>query len=285
MPAPAQIHRAGAGLGDGGGGGVLHLEHGGDTLEKRPGRKPVEIPDAAVVRQDLELRGGEEAGHEAIVLGIGIGAGASGLATCHAGAEGGRGAVVAVGDVGLGDVAEGLHESVGPHGLPDGVLDSVDGGEVVERLGGAFGLDEPVDRGDFAVREEHLPGVGVRREDVLRTIVLLVLACLLVAEDDVVRVVVDLATGDNGGLGAPLHDLAVKVDRRGVLSHESAFGDHAVECRAGLPVDGLGVGIRAGRQIDLGADDVEEGVWQALGHRGGLRRVHDVVRKRCYFVG
>ena len=238
--------------------------------------KAVQVAHAAVVGQDAQLRGGEEAGHEAAGLGVRALRGAQ----LGPGAEGGGGAVVAVGDEGARDGLEGGEERGGVAHAPDGVADAVRGDEVAERGLRGLGLDEGVDRGEVLVAEEDLAGVGARLEDVARAVVLLVLARLLVAQDRAGGVVVDRAAGDDGRLRRAAHRLAVEVERRRLLADEAPVADERRERPLRLRVDRRGVRVGAVGQVDLGAHDVQERERVAGGERAGLVGVDDVVRER-----
>ena len=187
---------------------------------------------------------------------------------------------MAVRDVGLRDGAERGRERGGVLRAPHGVRDAVLRDEVQQRRRGGFGGDERVDRGFVAVAEEHLPGVRARREDVVRPVVLLVLARLLVAQDRAVRVVRRGAAGDDGRLDVRAHRLAVEVERGLGLADELPAGDERVEVPLGRLVDRGRVGVGALGQVDLGADDVQERERFAGGHAARLRRVHHVVGER-----
>ncbi len=124
---------------------VDRLRGAGDKLKIRPqlgeqnrGALSVEVLDQPVVRKDLDLVVGEGDGEE--VLGA-AGVGARGMRrvagrNLGAGAPGRGGAVVAVGDVELGNPRERGDQSVpvGARGAPDGMRDAVGGGEVEQGL-------------------------------------------------------------------------------------------------------------------------------------------------------
>ena len=134
-------------------------EDAGDGFEEGFLGVAVEVFDGAVVREDLELAGGEEDGEEPVVV-LAAGVGGVCLAALPSDAAGAGRAVVAVGDVGDGDVAEVFDEGLSAGDPPDGVLDAVGRGEVVERRGIQCGGGEGVDGLGVAVGEEDGAGVG-----------------------------------------------------------------------------------------------------------------------------
>ena len=96
----------------------------GDGVEKGFFGVTVEGMDDAVVGEDLELGSREENGEEPVIVFGAIVGGVSGAAFA-ADAAGAGGSVVAIGDIGEGNLAEELDEIFATGDLPDGMLDAV----------------------------------------------------------------------------------------------------------------------------------------------------------------
>ena len=95
--------------------------------------------------------------------------------------------------------------------------------------------------------------------------------------DDVLDVVVDVAAADEAGLGVGAHGLRVEIHQGPVFADQPAVLLEIPEILGGLDVDGVGVEVRAGRQIDLRVVDVQERHRVAFRELGGFGRVHGVV--------
>lgn len=284
VPLSGEVHAEASGVAWFGVHVFFDASDGGEFVDELIGREAVEVFDEAVVWEDVEFGGGEESGEEPVVFFV---AGVFGVfvASLRAGACGGGGAVVSVGDVGGVEFFVGGDEGCVFLDAPDGVSYAVGCGEVVERLAGGVCFDEAFEVVVVFVEEEDGAGVGVEGEDVAGAVVFFGLPCFLVLFDDVVGVVVDVAAGDDADLGEFAgalgglegHGLAVDVDAGRVVAEEGAVGDEAFEVVLGGLVDGVGVGIGVGREVDVGTDDVEEGEGVALGESGGFVAVDDVV--------
>ena len=186
VPLAVQEHaEAGGGRGaapGGGGHGELLAQGGQEGLAGQA----VQVLDDAVVVHDLQLVVGERHGHEALE-GLVAGGLGRGRPARLAVADGGGGAVVAVGDVqgrhGFEQVVEGVDVGLLVDD-PDRVADAVLGDHVVDRRGGADLVHQGVDVGHGTVGQEHRLGVGGLLGDVAGAVVLLVLAGVLVALDE-----------------------------------------------------------------------------------------------------
>jgi len=104
---------------------------------------------------------------------------------------------------------------------------------------------------------------------------------LLVLLDAVLVVVVHVAAGDDADLGErvppDLHLLAVEVDARGLVALHRPAGDQGFEVLLGGLIDLVSVGIGVRGEVDVRADDVEEGVWVAVRELHRLLAVAHVV--------
>ena len=109
-----------------------------------------------------------------------------------------------------------------------------------------------------AIGEKDGAGVGAQRVDEPRAVVLLVPARPLVLLDEPGVVVVDVADGDESPLAVRAHLLLVKVEARAGLAHEHAVALEPEEILPRPGVDGVAVGIGAGRQVDFRAVDVQQ---------------------------
>ena len=118
-----------------------------------------------------------------------------------------------------------------------------------------------------------------------RAVVLLVRPRPLVLADPVVVVLVHRAAPHDAGLVAPVHAQPVDVERGLVLLGERHLADEPLQVLPAPGVDGVGVDVDALGQVDLGPDDVQEGVRTALGHRPRLRGVDHVVGNARHLAG
>ena len=280
IPLAFEVHAAFAGFGGGFFGGGFEGEDGADFGEELFAVLAVEVFDGAVVGEDLQFAGGEEDAEEPVVVFL-AGVVGIGFAAFFADVEGGGGAVVAVGDVGGGDLLSedgGDGEGGGVGEAPDLVADAIGGSDVVDGgLGGEVVVDEGLDAGAAVVGEEDGAGVGAESIDESGAVLLFVSAGFFVLFDDVVFVVLDVADGDEAGLAMVADGLAIEVHAGGGLAEEDAVGLELVEGGAGLGVDSGGVGVDVGVEIDFGAVDVEEAEGVAGGEFGGFVAVDDVI--------
>lgn len=81
-------------------------------------------------------------------------------------------------------------------------------------------------------------------------------------------------------LGLPLAGEFIEVEAGGVVVEEGAVAEEPVEVLLGLGVDPIVVRIGLGREVDVGATDVQEGERIAGGEGGSLGTVDDVVGRR-----
>ena len=109
------------------------------------------------------------------------------------------------------------------------------------------------------------------------TIVFLVAARLFVAQNPSVAVIVDGATGYNGGLPVFAHDLPIQVERGGFLPDQFFLPDEPLQIFFRFIVDGSAMGIGFRRTIDFRANDMEEGIGISGRHFKSLFPVHDVI--------
>ena len=249
----------------------------GDGVEKGFFGVTVEGMDGAVVGEDLELGSGEENGEEPVIV-FGAIVGGVGGAAFAADAAGAGGSVVAIGDIGEGDLAEELDEIFATGDLPDGVLDAVGSGEIVEGGGGLEGgIDEGVDGGGVAIGEENGAGICAEGIDEAGAIVFFIGASFLVFFDDLVFVVIDVAEGGDSRLEVVTHPLLVEIDGGLGLADQGAIGLEGEEIFEGFVVDGIAIGIDVCGEVDFCAIDVEEGEGVIGGEGGGFVAVDDII--------
>src|SRR3954447_24008801 len=108
-------------------------------------------------------------------------------------------------------------------------------------------------------------------------IVLFIRPGFLVLPDDVGLVVLDVNTAYQSGLGSPVHDLPVEVQRALVVVEECPSLDKLVERLAGAAVDRWIVRVSVRGQIDIRAAHVQEAVWVPSGQLRGLGPIDDIV--------
>ena len=111
-------------------------------------------------------------------------------------------------------------------------------------------------------------------------IVLLVLARAFVLADDVVLVLIDRETRGHAGLLVAPHAQPIDVDARAGFLDQRRGRSQSRELAPGGLVDGIGVRVLVGRELDLGARDAQETQWLIGGERTSLSGAHDVVRDR-----
>ena len=231
----------------------------------------------SIVGQHLELRGREKHGEEPVVLLVPRMRGVvRRFLPCRA--AGGCGAVVTVGDVGDWHALEAGRDGRMVYGQPDGVPHTILGCQVIEG-GLRLGLcDELVDGGLVAVGQEDGTGVGVQFEDVPRAVVLLVLTRLFMLQDGALFVFIDVGTCHDPGLRMSMHDLSVDIDGRARLALENAVTLQVRQILRRFGVDGIGMHIRSGGQVDFGADHVQETVGVPRRKSACLVRINGVIR-------
>ena len=182
------------------------------------------------------------------------------LAHLRPGAGGARRAMVAVRNVQRRNAREGIHQLGGlprPH-LPHRVMHRVVRAEVVDRRVGGDRAAQAVDFVRRLVGQEHDAGLRAQLDDVARAIVFLVAPRALVLLDHVLLVLVDREAARDAGLLVAAHAQAIEIERRfGILLQRRLLPQRR-EILARSVVDLRGVGIGAGRQIDLRARHVEK---------------------------
>ena len=208
------------------------------------------------------------------------------------GAAGGLAAVVAVGDVEVLHVAEGVDEALGALDLPERVSDAVLGLEVVERIPLLHALHPVVDGLRVPVREHHRLGVRLLGEDVPGPVVLLLGPGLLVLDDGAVVVLGDRRAGEHARLLPPVHDEPVHVHGRRVLLQGVVRVHEPTQVLGPLLVDRVVVDVGLRRKVNFGPDHVQEAAGLVLGQRprflgidhvvGHRRNLLDVLRPRPY---
>ncbi len=157
---------------------------------------------------------------------------------------------------------------------------STSGGRTVASATRASGLgDEGVDGVRAPVGQEDGAGLGAQRLDVTHPVVLLVDPGQLVLLDDVVEVVPAGGGGDQTDLDVLAPDLLVDVEVARRVGRDDALPQEAVVVLLALGVDGVGVEVGPGRQVDLGLADVQERVGVPGREVPGLLGRQDVVRR------
>jgi len=209
------------------------------------------------------------------------GAGPFVLPKLGGGAAGGLAAVMPVGHVELRNGPEGVRERLGVGGAPDRVAHGAGefrfGLEVVERLGLGRLFGEAFDLGVAPVGEHDRLGVGALGEDVARAVVFFGRARLFVLQDGAVVIFAHSHAAEEARLRTPVHHEAIDVEGRRVLGlHEARLGEAAQVFRA-LLIHLVSVLVGALRQVDLGANDVQEALVVALGEAARFFDAYHIV--------
>ncbi len=187
---------------------------------------------------------------------------------------------MAIGDIQPLDRLEGLAESGDLIALvdrPELMADPIRCADVDRGRSLAHRPQPIVDRRGGAVGEEHRPGLGIERADLPHAVLFLRRARQLMATDAAGAVGGDRGRGDQAGLPMPVQAQAIGVVARARVLAQDAFGAQALQILARLGVDGLGIGVGALGQIDLGTGDVQEARRPSLHHPARLGRAHHVV--------
>jgi len=137
-------------------------------------------------------------------------------------------------------------------------------GELEERI--ARGLGEQACRDApcglpccvVAEAEKDRLGMAGGGQQVSRAVVFLVGAGLFVLADLPRAVLPCLHAADESRLGHPLADLAVDIERGSLVTKQRARGDHRLQAAIGRVVNLRGMAVGVGRQVDLGADDMQK---------------------------
>ena len=199
-----------------------------------------------------------------------------------------RGAVVAVGDV---EAGHGIEESGDARLLhlvrhhPEGVADTVVGGQIVEGFSLADTGDDLVHLLPVTVGEEDRSGLGIQGVDLAHPVVLLLRPGELVAADPVALVVGHRGDRHQAGLHVLSHLQTVDVVAGSLLPHQDPFLDHPLQVLRPLSVDRRIVGIGSLRQVDLRLGDVQEAPGTAGRAFAGLAGVQHVVGRGHHLGG
>ena len=191
--------------------------------------------------------------------------------------------MVPIGDIGARNLPEHRVERVyrvAAHDLPYRLAHAVLVGERVQGRGRLCGADDHVQHGLIAVGEEDRARLAAERPDVLDAVALLLLARELMALDDALLVFVHRAHGDDARLGAPLPRELVDVVRKVAVLDERAVLDALAQERRPALVHLGGVHVLLGRELRLGAVDVQKRERAVRDVRGGLSSVEHVVGER-----
>ncbi len=193
------------------------------------------------------------------------------IAHLGARARGARRAVMAVRNVERRNPGERRHERVAVRAgdAPDRVLHAVRGGEIDERRAADRPLGNAGDVALGAVGEEDRTRLRAEREHVARAVVFLVPPGALVLPDYARIVLVDREAGGDSRLHVAAHAEPVEVGARLVLDDERPVPQRRVILRRAA-VDGVGVRIGVGRQLELGTRDANKAERVALGERARL---------------
>ncbi len=234
-----------------------------------------EVLHEPVVGQDLHLRVGKRHREEAVRL-VRT---AAAVGQRRARSGGRRGTMMAVRDVETRQPPERVDDCrrIGGRHPPQGVLDLVGRGEVVQRRRRGDASRDPVDLGRRLIRQEHGPRLRAQLHDVPRPVVFLVLPRLLVLQDDVAIVVVDGKRAREARLHVGAHAQAVEVEARLILDDERSGGSEVLIVASCRFVDDVRVRIGVGRQAELRARHVQEAQRMTFGELARFLGVDDVV--------
>ena len=123
--------------------------------------------------------------------------------------------MMTVGDIGDRHLRKSTDKRFIPVGhAPHRVADAVGGGELVKRSLLHRLFHQTVQFRCRAIGQENGTRVGVQLARMTRTVVLLVLSRLLVAQNDLVGVIINRATADDTGLNMGSHHLLIEVKAR-----------------------------------------------------------------------
>ena len=263
---------------------VLNLEVLAHFVEELLGGEAVEIANHAVVVDDLEVACGEGHGHEVVVFLVAL---VVGVVLCLFGANEGSGgaAVVAVGDVEVGDFVKLLGDGVDSLGVfdePESVAEAVVGNEVVLGLAGGNVADDLLELLVVGESEEHRLDVGVVATHVFHAVFLLVAAGELMLFDSAFHIIVHPSGHYEAILGASVHCLGVDIVVLLVVLNEPAVFLELLEVLHSFVVDFGVVLVETGFKVDFGLDDMIKRFGVALGFLACLFRVEHVVGTRHY---
>ena len=261
----------------------LHIEDLAQFGQELGLGQAVQILDQPVVVHDEQIIVREHHRHDEIELLVALVAGLGGAAA-QADLGAGGGAVMAIGDIEIGDGGKAVGDLLDHRGIIDRPQDVGDAVRRLEVIGGLVELDPLVDQlrqpGMAAIGQEDRLGVGVADIEMVDAVELLVLAGELMPLDRPVLVLVDRDPADNAGLDPAPHHLAVDAEPGDRILDQRPLGLEAVEGLPRLGIDRRGIGVDTVRQIDLGTADVQKGERVAGGHRLGLGAVHHVIGQR-----
>ena len=187
-----------------------------------------------------------------------------------------------VGHVELGHAAKRIGERLAVGFViyhPENMANAVRSREVVHRLALGQASHEGIDLGTRTVGQKDRSGVGVKRIDVTRAIVLLHPPGVLVLLDQVCLVFVDAGPRDNAGLDMVAHDLSVEIVGRSILAQEHAPVDKALQIVSPPGVDLRRIEVDSRLEVDLGLDNVQERQGIVTRESSRLLARHDVVRR------
>ena len=104
--------------------------------------------------------------------------------------RGAGGAVMAVGDVEKRHLAKGLHEAHRIGNMPDGVLNTIRGGEVENGICHCRFHRHCIDVASRPVSEEYGPGLGAQHQQVMSAIILFITASSLVFTNQILVILI-----------------------------------------------------------------------------------------------
>jgi len=151
------------------------------------------------------------------------------------------------------------------------------GGEVVQRISLAGGLDQGLELRGAPIGQEDGAGLGSGGQDVAGAVILLGLAGLLVLLDQVLVILVHRKGAGDSGLDVVAHLKAIDVQRWLLIQDQDPLAPKAGEVLSRLAVHRRVVGVDAFGQVDLGARHVQEAHGLAFSQGGGFAPIHHVV--------
>ena len=243
-------------------------------------RKPVQIGDKPIVRQNPQLARRESHGEEITAL-------ASKIHLLGV-ARGRRAAMMSIGDVRNWYASEKLnqfvgHATAGRPDFPHGVAYAIARRKIVKRFAAAGNGHKFVNRAVVAIGKESRPRMCLKHLNMTGAIVFLVFTRALVLLNNSAKIVFGVERSDNARLAVSTHRLTISVELALAVTNKPTGRDHRIKRLARLRIGLWRSAFRPFRKINFRTRNMEKTLGIVGAKILGLGRIHHIIGNRRHF--